>query len=97
VAVRAAPTIKPTHMFLLFEANTRYRQIFMDGRKHPEDPSPTWYGHSIGWWEGDALVIDTIGFNDKFWFDRKGHPHRRSTSNGGRGRTSTLRRAVTII
>ncbi len=66
----------PTHVFFLFEANIHsYRQIFMDGRKHPVDPDPTWYGHSIGHWEGDTLVVDTIGFNDKFWFDFRGHPH----------------------
>ena len=47
----------------------------MDGRKHPDDPTPTWFGHSIGRWDGDTLVIDTIGYNDKFWFDRRGHPH----------------------
>ena len=53
------------------------RQIFMDGRKHP-DPDvrlPTWWGHSIGWWEGDTLVIDTVGYNDIFWFDSRGTPH----------------------
>jgi hypothetical protein len=67
---------KATHIFLLYEANIHsYRQIFMDGRKHPADLDPTWYGHSIGSWEGDTLVIDTVGFNDKFWFDGKGHPH----------------------
>jgi len=67
---------KPTHIFFLFEGNVHsYRQIFMDGRKHPEDPDPTWYGHSIGRWEGDTLVIDTVGFNDRFWFDFRGHPH----------------------
>jgi hypothetical protein len=66
----------PTHTFFLFEANIHtYRQIFVDGRKHPADPDPTWYGHSIGHWEGSTLVVDTIGFNDKFWFDFKGHPH----------------------
>ncbi len=66
----------PTHIFFLFEGNIHsYRQIFMDGRKHPADPDPTWYGHSIGSWDGDTLVIDTIGFNDKFWFDFRGHPH----------------------
>lgn len=71
------PTHKAaTHIFLLYESNIHsYRQIFMDGRKHPPDPDPTWYGHSIGWWEGTTLVIDTVGFNDKFWFDRRGHPH----------------------
>jgi len=66
----------PTHIFFLFEGNIHsYRQIFVDGRKHPDDPDPTWYGHSIGRWEGDTLVVDTIGFNDKFWFDFAGHPH----------------------
>jgi hypothetical protein len=66
----------PTHIFFLFEGNIHsFRQIFMDGRKHPEDPDPTWYGHSIGHWESDALVVDTVGFNDKFWFDFVGHPH----------------------
>jgi hypothetical protein len=67
---------KPTHIFILHEGNIHsYRQIFMDGRKHPEELDPTWYGHSIGRWEGDTLVIDTVGFNDKWWFDRKGTPH----------------------
>ena len=65
-----------THIFFLFEGNIHtYRQIFMDGRKHPADLNPTWYGHSIGWREGDTLVVDTVGFNDKFWFDFVGHPH----------------------
>jgi hypothetical protein len=68
----------PTHMFFLFEGNIHtYRQIFLDGRKHlaPADLDPTWYGDSIGNWEGDTLVVDSIGFNDKFWFDFAGHPH----------------------
>jgi len=67
---------QPTYIFFLFEGNIHtYRQIFMDGRKHPDDPDPTWYGHSTGRWDGDTLVVDTIGFNDKFWFDFAGHPH----------------------
>lgn len=66
----------PGRLFFIFEGNIHsYRQIFMDGRKHPDDPDPTWYGHSIGHWEGDTLVVDTVGFNDKFWFDFAGHPH----------------------
>lgn len=65
----------PTHVFFLFEGNIHsYRQIFMNGT-HPKDPDPTWYGHSIGKWDGDTLVVDTVGYNDKFWFDFKGHPH----------------------
>ena len=66
----------PTHIFFLFEGNIHsYRQIFMNVSKHPDDLDPTWYGHSIGRWEGDTLVVDTIGFNNKFWFDFRGHPH----------------------
>ena len=66
----------PTHIFFLFEGNIHsYRQIFLDGRKHPADLDPTWYGDSIGSWDGDTLVVDSIGFNDKFWFDFAGHPH----------------------
>jgi len=53
----------------------RIRHIFMDGRKHPEDLIPSWWGHSIGRWEKDTLVIDTIGYNDKFWMDSSGTPH----------------------
>jgi hypothetical protein len=65
-----------TLAYFLFEGNIHsYRQIFMDGRAHPKDPNPTWYGDSIGKWEGDTLVVDSVGFNDKFWFDFAGHPH----------------------
>lgn len=67
---------KATHFFFLFEGNIHsFRQIFMDGREHPEDLEPTWYGHSVGHWDGDTLVIETVGFNDLFWFDFEGHPH----------------------
>ncbi len=65
----------PAYVFFLFEGNIHsYRQIFING-KHPEDPDPTWYGHSTGRWDGDTLVVDTVGFNDRFWFDFAGHPH----------------------
>jgi hypothetical protein len=66
----------PTHTYFLFEGNIHsFRQIFMDGRAHTKDVNPTWFGESIGKWEGDTMVIDTIGYNDKFWFDFAGHPH----------------------
>jgi len=52
-----------------------YRTIYMDGRSHPVDPEPSNYGHSVGWWEGDTLVVDSIGFNEDFWFERRGLPH----------------------
>jgi hypothetical protein len=60
---------------ILFEPFIDYRQIFTDGRKHPVDPQPTWMGYSVGKWEGDTLVVDTTGFNDRTWLDDGGHPH----------------------
>jgi hypothetical protein len=51
------------------------RQIYTDGRKPPADPQPLWQGYSTGKWEGDTLVVDTVGFNDKAWLDAIGHPH----------------------
>jgi hypothetical protein len=50
------------------------RQIYTDGRKHMSDPSPSWLGYSVATWEGDTLVVDTIGFNGKSWLDIIGHP-----------------------
>jgi hypothetical protein len=74
--VQSPPYGKAEVLYFLFEGNIHsFRQIFMDGREHPEDPDPTWYGHSIGHWEDDTLVIDTVGFNELFWFDFVGHPH----------------------
>ena len=66
-----------TRIYVLHETGDAgaHRVVYMDGRTHPADPFPTWWGHSIGWWEGDTLVIDTVGFNDKFWFDARGTPH----------------------
>jgi hypothetical protein len=52
-----------------------FRTIYTDGRSHPADLEPTYYGHSIGWWEGDTLVVDSTGFNESFWLDRRGLPH----------------------
>src|SRR2546422_1123899 len=66
----------PTIVALLYESGTgRYRQIYMDGRKLPKDPNPTWLGYSVGHWEGDTLVVESAGFNDRSWLDRVGHPH----------------------
>jgi len=60
---------------ILYEGLLGYRQIFMDGRGHPEDLDPSWLGHSIGRWEDDVLVVDTVGFNDRGW---TGQSHPRS-------------------
>src|SRR6266852_1058062 len=65
----------PTLVTLLFESGTgRHRQIYMDGRKLPDDPNPTWLGYSVGHWDGDTLVVESAGFNDKVWIDSAGHP-----------------------
>jgi len=65
----------PGRVIMLFEFDHFVRQIYTDGRQHPHDLAPTWMGDSIGRWEGDTLVVDTIGFNDKTWLDRAGLPH----------------------
>lgn len=52
-----------------------YRTIYMDGRSHPDNLTPSNYGHSVGWWEGDTLVVDSVGYNEEFWLDRRGLPH----------------------
>jgi hypothetical protein len=52
-----------------------FRTIYMDGREHPADLEPTNYGHSTGHWEGNTLVVDTVGYNEDFWMDRRGLPH----------------------
>lgn len=67
----------PELVVLLYEtsANQTFRQVFMDGRPLPKDPQPTWLGYSVGRWEGNSLVVDTVGFNGKAWIDTaKGHP-----------------------
>ena len=64
----------PDRIVILYEAFTQWRQIFLDGRPFPEDPNPSWYGYSVGRWEGDTLVVDTIGFNGRIWLDQLGHP-----------------------
>ena len=67
-------TQTPTVITILFE-DLVYRQIFLDGRALPVDPSPSFMGYSIGRWDGDTLVVESVGFNDRTWLDRSGHPH----------------------
>ena len=62
-------------MVMYFEYDHFVREIFTDGRQHTPDLNPTWMGEALGKWDGDTLVVDTIGFNDKTWLDYSGHPH----------------------
>jgi hypothetical protein len=52
-----------------------FHTIYMDGRSHPKNPASSYYGHSVGHWEGDTLVVDSVGFNERFWMERQGAPH----------------------
>ncbi len=65
----------PGLIAMLYEIDNTHRQIYTDGRKLPVDPQPSWSGYSVGRWEGDTLVVDVAGFNDKSWLDLLGHPH----------------------
>lgn len=66
----------PTVVLIMYEGNIHtYRQVFLDKKEHSDDLDPTWYGESIGHWDGDTLVVDTVGFNDRTWLDAAGHPH----------------------
>jgi hypothetical protein len=64
----------PNLMVILFENFTQWRQIFTDGRNFPDERAPTWFGYSIGKWDGDTFVVNVTGFNDKGWLDDGGHP-----------------------
>ncbi len=64
----------PELLVFLYESRTIYRQVFMDGRPLPKNPLPTWMGYSTGRWEGETLVVETIGQNGKTWLDMQGHP-----------------------
>jgi hypothetical protein len=64
----------PALILFLFPG-LEYRQIFTDGRTLEVDPNPSWMGYSVGHWEGDTLVVETNGYNDRTWLDRDGHPH----------------------
>jgi hypothetical protein len=65
----------PGLVIVLYEAVQSFRQIFTDGRALPVEPSPSWMGYSIGRWEGDALVVESNGFNNEGWLDNDGHPN----------------------
>jgi len=65
----------PGEVIMLFEYDHYIRHIYLNRRVHPKELDLTWMGDSIGWWEGDTLVVDTAGLNDKTWLDQVGHPH----------------------
>jgi len=76
-----------------------FRVIYLDGREHPDNPKPSYHGHSVGQWEGDTLVVDTVGFNEKMWIDAEGTPHTNqlhTTERFTRETYNTLKYEITI-
>ena len=67
--------VQSRNLIVVLYENGSVRQIHLDGRTHPHDPTPNWMGYSVGRWEGDTLVVETMGYNDKTWLDWSGHPH----------------------
>jgi hypothetical protein len=65
----------PRLILILYEGESVFRQIFLDSRRPVEDPQARFMGYSTGKWEGDTLVVDTVGLKDKGWLDARGHPH----------------------
>jgi hypothetical protein len=62
-------------LIIILNPDLTYRQIYTDGRSLEPAPNPTWMGYSVGRWDGDTLVVDSFGFNDRTWLDHDGHPH----------------------
>jgi hypothetical protein len=69
----------PGRVLMFFEEQHIWRTIWADGRPLPKDPDPSWLGYSVGHWEGDTFVVETIGFNDKEWVDLYGNPRTPTT------------------
>jgi hypothetical protein len=64
-------------LILILHEDLTYRQIFLDGRELPKDPNPDWMGYAVGRWEGDTLVAESTGYNDRTWLEL-GYPHTES-------------------
>jgi hypothetical protein len=69
----------PGRVLMFYELGHIWRQIWTDGRPLPKDPDPSYLGYSVGKWEGETFVVDTIGFNDKLWDDSYGNPRSDAT------------------
>jgi hypothetical protein len=90
----------PDRILFIYEGGAHvWRIIWMDGREQPKDPNPDYLGYSVGHWEGDTLVVDTMGMNDRTWLDAAGHPHGEKlhvTEKYTRPDSNTLRLEATI-
>ena len=78
----------PKEIVQLIETYRNFRIFYMDGRKQPDHPEGTWYGDSLGHWDGNTLVVETVNFNDHSWIDKPGHPHSEKMVLTEAGRTA---------
>jgi hypothetical protein len=69
----------PGRVLMFFELGHIWREIWTDGRPLPKDPEPSYLGYSVGKWDGDTFIVDTVGFNDKLWDDSYGNPRSDAT------------------
>jgi hypothetical protein len=67
--------LQTPELVVFLSTTLEFRQVFLDGRSLETDPNPSWMGYSVGHWEGDTLVVESSGFNDRSWLDMEGHPH----------------------
>jgi hypothetical protein len=67
--------VQTPNLIVMLDEDLTYRQIHLDGRKLESAPNPSWMGYSVGRWEGETLVVESFGFNDRTWLDSNGHPH----------------------
>jgi hypothetical protein len=65
----------PTKVVQVFQEGLRIREIWIDGRKLPDDVDPRWYGWAVGHWEGNSLIVDSKGYDGRTWLDGNGYPH----------------------
>ena len=78
--------IQTPSLIVMLNPDLTYRQIFLDGRSLEANPNPSWMGYSVGHWDGDTLVVESNGYNDRTWLDREGHPHTEALSTTERYR-----------
>ena len=67
--------IQTPGLIIILNPDLTYRQIFLDGRQLEQAPNPSYMGYSVGRWDGDTLIVESFGFNDRTWLDHDGHPH----------------------
>ena len=77
-SVGVRKVVQTPTLIVILGNDLTYRQVFLDGRPLPSDANPNWMGYSVGHWDGDTLVIESAGFNDRTWLDDAGHPHSES-------------------